>query len=759
MATVGTLLVEVVGDASRLASTLTNAERTVERFGTRVFLSGTRVAAGVSLPVAGLLTMIGKLGVEFDSAMTESLAIMDNVSDEMRARMEKQAMDLSRTSKFSAKEIAAGYYDLASAGFNAVDALANIGTVTKFAQAGLMKMDVAGEHLAGSVKALGADLIGTSTEAEAMAKVADVLTAANNSALGTVEDFSEALTTRFASGMKSVNMQLEDGVAFLMAYAQQNIKGKAASQQAWMALRDVQSKAITAGQAWKDYGIGVYDANGAMYDMADILDQLQQRMAGFSKNQISKWLSTGEWDDAPELKPMSEKEARTMMLELKIPERSVSALQKVLQEGGNIRKFAEALRDAGGTMETVFSKQGEAIAVKWAISVHTMEAAGIRLFEAMRPTILDFINLATRAADKMAEWADKFAALSKPTREWALAAAVGLAVLGPLMMVIGGMAHGLAATMGVMKFFSHALSVIGLMALRAVDPVRAAANAAATPQWVRAAAVIEFFTASLKSLWGIARNLGVPFVALYGIAKSIEPMFNSIGASGDRIRKAMVGLAFPLGAVYDWFAKIADMMPTSIGSWDQWATTLSNIGRIAVGVFNLIRYGWGQIGELLVSNGEMMYEIWNNTWNEMSRAFWQFIDRFGRDLYSMFARIPFLGKVFEATYAVVTTLLSEMWSMFKTVFGLIVEGSKATGAAMARWLIPEDIRSMAGWLYNMATGQESLHQATADVADEFDRWLGRIGAANLKARTLTGTMAELRGVMTRSGVPISTIML
>ena len=174
---VGTLMVHVVGDASRLASALGSAEKTIERFGSRMFFLGGRMAAGVTLPIVGLMTSINRVGKEFDKAMTESLAIMNDVDAEMRERMEKQAIDISRNSKFAAKEVAEGYYDLASAGFKAADVLGSLGTVTTFAQAGLMSMSTAGEHLAGSVNALGVNLTGAQDKAGAMARVADVLTA------------------------------------------------------------------------------------------------------------------------------------------------------------------------------------------------------------------------------------------------------------------------------------------------------------------------------------------------------------------------------------------------------------------------------------------------------------------------------------------------------------------------------------------------------------------------------------------------------
>ncbi len=80
------------------------------------------------------------LGESINQAMQQSLAIMGNVSDKMRTRMERMAVDVARTTTASAKQAAESYFILESAGLNAAKSLAALPTVAKFAHEGMFDM-------------------------------------------------------------------------------------------------------------------------------------------------------------------------------------------------------------------------------------------------------------------------------------------------------------------------------------------------------------------------------------------------------------------------------------------------------------------------------------------------------------------------------------------------------------------------------------------------------------------------------------------
>lgn len=753
--TVGTILVNVIGNASGLQSTLSAAESTVSKFGGNVTRAGARWTAGISLPLGALLGGIGKVGLEFDKAMTESLAIMDDADQSMRQQMTDTALDLSKKLKFSATDVAKGYYDLASAGFDAKGAIANIGTVATFAQAGLMDMEVAGEHLAGAVKALGTDLIGAKDDAGAMARVADVLTAANNNALGTVEDFSQALTTRFASGMRAANMGLADGVAFLMAFAQQNIKGKDASQQAWMALRDVQTATIRASDAWNKYGISVYDANNMLRPMPDILDQINMRMKGFSKSQIQDWLKTGVKPQTPEFGPMNDRERRDMLLQLKLPDRSVSALQKVLGQSDTIRDFKAKIENSFGEAERVAKKQGQSIEMQITMLWHRIQASAITMFETMKPVVRDFLQIASDGITVLEGWVTKFNSLDESTRKWVLGLAVGAVAFGPLLVILGN-AITLVGTLmrlgGPLITLFNGISTGMARAVAATSIPKAGLDA-----WAKLELVVGNSWNAIKNLVKVGGELLPRIFALYGIVDLTKDAFKWLAENSNRWLDVLTGLFPPLGLVRTLWNRLVGDVKLSVGSWSDWYRTGVNIVRILGDIWTMARFGLSLIPRGLATLGE----IWTETWNDMLNKvvdMWKGLDRFWSQLSTGLRNIPIIGDLFAGAWKLAGLMLGEFWEVVKTVFGWIVSMSKAVGLQLAKNIFPESIRNFGNLIYSWVTGTENFHSTVQDVADGFDAWLTKIGAIDIKSRQLKGTFEALKPVLTRTGIPIAGVI-
>ena len=98
-------------------------------FTTRLFRSQLKAfgaMAGGAAVVGGLMRGVRAMN-SFDQAMKSSLAIMGDVSDAMRDKMARSAIEMAGRTKFSAAEAAKSYYYLASAGLNAKQSLAEIG--------------------------------------------------------------------------------------------------------------------------------------------------------------------------------------------------------------------------------------------------------------------------------------------------------------------------------------------------------------------------------------------------------------------------------------------------------------------------------------------------------------------------------------------------------------------------------------------------------------------------------------------------------
>src|SRR5512135_3450580 len=294
---VGSIFVSIGADASALVTGFQRAEKTIERFGSRVFFLGSRMTAGVTLPIVGATLAVGRFGAEFDKAMTESLAIMDGVTPKIRKEMEDVARTISETSKYSVKQAAEGYYHLASAGYSAAESMKLLPITTRFAQAGVMDLAKATEYLAGAQQSLGMRMEDPIENAKEMARISDVLTEANNRALGTIEDFAQAITNKAGAQLRIYNKSVEEGTAALMALASQNVKGRLAGQQLYMVMRDLARFSLANADAWKKYGISVYDATGNMRNLGSIIQDVDKAMNKMSVlEQTKMWKELGFTD-------------------------------------------------------------------------------------------------------------------------------------------------------------------------------------------------------------------------------------------------------------------------------------------------------------------------------------------------------------------------------------------------------------------------------------------------------------------------------
>ena len=270
-------------DASEIMAATNKATKSLSRFGTNAFFLGSRITAGIGLPIALLTKSVVGVGAAFDQAMTESLAIMDSKGQQFRRQMEDVAKSVALTTKFSAEEAAQAYFFLASSGMNAAESMRALPIAARFAQAGVIDLEKATELLSDAYITLGLRSSDPIENMNNMARVADVLTEANNQAQGTIIEFAQALTNRAGVAMRTFGIDVETGVAALAAFAERGIKGRTAGRQLFIVIRDLQRAVIKNKDAWTEL-VGpnaVFDmAQGKFKNIGTIIKTLEENLEG-----------------------------------------------------------------------------------------------------------------------------------------------------------------------------------------------------------------------------------------------------------------------------------------------------------------------------------------------------------------------------------------------------------------------------------------------------------------------------------------------
>ena len=358
----GTLFVRISTDASRLFKGLTLAERRIGGFAVFAtkMIGGTVAGAFSSLSAAAGVAL--REYAQFNSEMTKSLAIMGEVTDETREKLERLAKELAETTDKTADQLAQAYYYLASAGLSAEKSLKVLPTVTKFATAGVMNLAEATSLLVDATSALGLSSDDATQYMENMAHVADVLAKASTLANATITQFAQALANKAAAGARMVGMSLEEATAALAAFANKGIKGLIAGERLYIVIRELQRAALQNRKAFEELGVQVYDTQGEMRPLADILEDLENLFQG-----------------------LSDQERKAALQFLGFQEEASASMLILLGSSETIKKFTEELKNSGGAVEEMAKKQLTSLRSQFTMTLHTIENLLIDLGEILAP--------------------------------------------------------------------------------------------------------------------------------------------------------------------------------------------------------------------------------------------------------------------------------------------------------------------------------------------------------------------------------------
>lgn len=331
---------------------------------------------GVGKAVGGAVAATAAIGAvsvkafaDFDSAMQQSIAIMGDVSDTMRKEMSDAAREVAKTTTFSAEQAAESYFFLASAGLDAQQSIAAMPQVAKFAQAGMFDMATATDLATDAQSALGLTSDDASENLANLTRVTDVFVKANTLANTSVQQISEALTNKAGAALKVVGKDLEEGAAVLAVFADQGVKGTEAGEKLNIALRDITRAAGRSPEKFKALGIEVFDAEGNLRNMADVVD---------------------EFTDV--LGPMSDETAAVTLEQLGLTRGVGDAIKLLLGSGDAIREYESELRKAGGTTEEVADKQLDTMSAQFSLLGSEITDVGIMIGQGMAPTMKDLVT-------------------------------------------------------------------------------------------------------------------------------------------------------------------------------------------------------------------------------------------------------------------------------------------------------------------------------------------------------------------------------
>lgn len=424
------LSVQIDADTSGFESGISGAMSKLGDFRTEVGLAGAAIGTAFAAGTAKAISAAG----DFDAAMTESLAIMGDVSDEMRSKMEKTARTVANETQFSAEEAAESYFFLASAGLDAAESVDALDGVARFAQAGMFDMAQATDILTDANSALG-------RETEEMVGLGDQLVKANTLANASVEQFGEALSNKAAPAMKRMGVRSEEGVAALATFADQGLKGRRAGTIFARTLEGLEKQARNNSEEFEELGVRVFDADGEMRNLADI---------------------TADMEGA--LGDMSTEQKQAALEQMGFNQRAMQGIDLLMGNSEQLREYEGELGNAGGTAQEVADKQMNTFNQQMGLLKDQITDVGISIGQQLLPPLTTLMGHVSTAVEVFARWNEKTnGMLGVVTLVGGAIAgfAVAIAALTPILATV---ATGIAAVTGaILALNPVTLAIIGVV--------------------------------------------------------------------------------------------------------------------------------------------------------------------------------------------------------------------------------------------------------------------------------------------------------
>jgi TP901 family phage tail tape measure protein len=234
------------------------------RLGTTFLAVGLAAALGVGFAISKF--------AEFDQSMSQVNAVTQETTANQKL-LRDAALEAGGATVFTAKEAAQAEEELAKAGLATASIIGGALTgALDLAASGQLEVARSAEITAITLKQF--NLAGGDA-----ARVADVLSAGANKALGSVEDLAQGL--KFVGPVAaSMNVSLEDTVATLALFADQGVLGEQAGTSLRGVLSSLTSPAKQANEEIKRLGITLYDSEGRFLGLKNAAGELNKAYIG-----------------------------------------------------------------------------------------------------------------------------------------------------------------------------------------------------------------------------------------------------------------------------------------------------------------------------------------------------------------------------------------------------------------------------------------------------------------------------------------------
>ena len=388
------------------------------------------------LPVTAGVTALGTASVttaaNFESSMSQGQATMGITKDAMSTvngqsvntmdTLSKLAKKMGAETAFSASECAEALNYLALAGYDTQQMCDTLPTVLNLAAAGDIALADASDMVTDAMSALGMGVDEAETMVDQMAKTASTT---NTS----VAQLGEGILTigATAKSIKGGTAELNTALGIL---ANNGIKGAEGGTHLRNIILSLQNPTDKAAAQMEALGLSVYDSEGNMRSMNDILGDLNKSMDGMTSAEKSNIIST---------------------IFNKTDLSSVNAL--LANTGETWDSLQKSITDSGGAAQQMADTQLDNLQGQITILKSALEGLAISFGELLMPAIKQIVGW----VQKFVDWLN---GMNDGTKKVIMTVALLAAALGPVLIVIGKVISAVGTIMTVVPKIAGVINTV-----------------------------------------------------------------------------------------------------------------------------------------------------------------------------------------------------------------------------------------------------------------------------------------------------------
>ena len=584
-----------------------------------------------------------KTAADFESSMSQvqatmgitknSMSTLDGQSVNTMDALSDLAKQMGSKTAFSASECAQALNYLALAGYDTQEMADTLPTVLNLAAAGGLDLASASDMVTDAMSALGMETKDADKMVDQMAKTAS----STNTSVG---QLGEGILTIGATAktVKGGTAELNTALGIL---ANNGIKGAEGGTHLRNVILSLQNPTDKAAATMDSLGVSVFDSQGNMRSLNDILGDLNASMEG-----------------------MTEEEKANIISKIfnKTDLSSVNAL--LANTGDTWNELQTAIENSGGAAQQMADTQLDNLSGQLTILKSAVEGFAISIGETLMPMVKNIVA-------KIQSFVDWLNNLDEGTRQVIVKVGLFVAALGPFLVILGTVISKVGVAM--QAFSSLGLKISGAVAnaggLSGVFGKLGTAIAGINPVVVLVVAAIAVLVGAFVHLWQTNEEFRDNVIAIWERIKAVFAEF----ANGIVERLNALGFDFTsftqvVKTVWDNFCNL--LAPVFEGVFTQIANILEAVLGVITGILDvfigLFTGNWSQVWQ-------GVKEIFGSVWDFIKNTFTNYMNVIQNVANVV---LGWFGTSWNEVWTGIKEFFVNLWNGIATFFSSIWEGIK-----------------------------------------------------------------------------------